>query len=67
MIATCWSKEKKAWAKLFEIRIYAPWDVVTNKQAAKTQQWQATCFLQIDINGNTDLARAAKFICNEIK
>lgn len=49
------------------IRIYAPWDVVTNKQAAKTQQWQATYFLQIDINGNTDLARAAKFICNEIK
>ncbi|WP_293789377.1 MepB family protein [uncultured Pedobacter sp.] len=49
------------------IRVYAPWDVVSNKQAAKTQEWQAACFLQIDINGNTDLARAAKLIGNAIK
>jgi len=49
------------------IRIYTPWDVATNKQAQKTQQWQAAYFLQIDINGNTDLARAEKLIGNGIK
>lgn len=46
------------------IRVYPPWDTVTNKQAEKTQQWQSPYFLQIDINGNTDLARAKKLIGN---
>ncbi|MBO9673636.1 MAG: MepB family protein [Sphingobacteriaceae bacterium] len=48
------------------IRVYPPWDVVTNKQAEKTQQWQVPYFLQIDFNGNTDLARAEKLIGNGI-
>ncbi|MDQ0640789.1 hypothetical protein QF042_004354 [Pedobacter sp. W3I1] len=49
------------------IRVYPPWDLVTSKQAGKTQQWQTPYFLQIDINGNTDLARAKKLIGNGIK
>jgi hypothetical protein len=49
------------------IRVYPPWDIVANKQAEKTQQWQTPYFLQIDINGNTDLARAKKLIGNGIK
>ena len=49
------------------IRVYPPWDTVTNKQAEKTQQWQAPYFLQIDINENIDLARAKKLIGNGIK
>ncbi|SFA47026.1 hypothetical protein SAMN04488511_106122 [Pedobacter suwonensis] len=49
------------------IRVYAPWDVAANKQAAKTQKWQVTYFLQIDMNGSTDLATAGKLIGDEIK
>jgi hypothetical protein len=49
------------------IRVYPPWDIVTNKQAEKTQQWQASYFLQIDVNENIDLARAKKLIGNGIK
>jgi len=49
------------------IRVYPPWDTVTNKQAKKTQQWQVPYFLQIDLNGNTDLARAKKLIGSGIK
>jgi len=29
------------------IRVYAPWDTVTNKQAKKTQTWQTKYFLTI--------------------
>jgi hypothetical protein len=49
------------------IRVYPPWDTVTNKQAEKTQQWQVPYFLQIDVNENIDLARAKKLIGNGIK
>ena len=49
------------------IRVYPPWDTVTNKRAEKTQQWQAPYFLQIDVNENIDLARAKKLIGNGIK
>ncbi|ARS38574.1 hypothetical protein CA265_02305 [Sphingobacteriaceae bacterium GW460-11-11-14-LB5] len=49
------------------IRVYPPWDTPTNKQAEKTQQWQVPYFIEIDLNGNTDLARAKKLIGNEIK
>lgn len=31
-------------------RIYAPWDIVTSKQALKTQQWQCEYFLEIPLN-----------------
>ncbi|TBO42095.1 MepB family protein [Pedobacter kyonggii] len=49
------------------IRVYPPWDTVTNKQAEKTQQWQAPYFLRIDVNENIDLGRAKKLIGNGIK
>jgi len=49
------------------IRVYPPWDTVTNKQAEKTQQWQLPYFLQIDVNENIDLAMAKKLIGNGIK
>lgn len=29
------------------IRVYPPWDLVTNKQATKTQKWQCTYFLSV--------------------
>jgi len=38
------------------IRVYPPWDSVTNKQAAKTQSWQTTYFLSIKQDHSTDLA-----------
>jgi hypothetical protein len=30
------------------IRVYPPWDTVTNKQAAKTQNWQVKYFVAIE-------------------
>jgi hypothetical protein len=30
------------------IRVYPPWDTVTNKQAAKTQNWQVKYFVTIE-------------------
>lgn len=40
-------------------RIYAPWDKVTNKQAEKTQIWQAKYFFSIDSKtlANIDLVK----------
>lgn len=41
------------------IRVYPPWDIVTNKQAEKTQHWQVKFFVTIQ-RGNTaclDLTR----------
>ena len=43
------------------IRVYPPWDITTNKQAAKTQNWQSKYFLTIrtdtttGTNATTDL------------
>jgi hypothetical protein len=42
------------------IRVYPPWDVVTNKQAEKTQKWQTKYFIEILQNGLTDLNLAKK-------
>jgi hypothetical protein len=42
------------------IRVYPPWDVVTNKQAEKTQKWQTKYFVEILQNGLTDLNLAKK-------
>lgn len=39
-------------------RVYPPWDIVTSKQAQKTQQWQSEYFLIIRKDGSTDLERA---------
>lgn len=37
------------------MRIYPPWDIATNKQAVKTQNWQLNYFLTISNNNSTDL------------
>ena len=37
------------------IRVYPPWDTVTNKQAEKTQLWQTKYFLTINNNDKTNL------------
>lgn len=43
------------------IRVYPPWDTVTNKQAEKTQAWQVKYFLTIHKN-STDLVLARKLL-----
>ncbi len=42
------------------IRVYPPWDLVTNKQAAKTQIWQMKYFLPIQKNNKIDIDLAKK-------
>ena len=42
------------------IRVYPPWDIATNKQAQKTQQWQLEYFLEIPNENLTDLILAQK-------
>lgn len=37
------------------MRVYPPWDVVTSKQARKTQQWQTACFLFLSNQNLTDV------------
>src|SRR5690606_8412066 len=37
------------------IRVYPSWDIVTNKQAEKTQNWQIKYFLTIKNDTSTDL------------
>ncbi len=37
------------------IRVYPPWDIVTNKQAVKTQNWQTKYFITIKNDNSTDL------------
>jgi hypothetical protein len=37
------------------IRVYPPWDTVTNRQAEKTQSWQTKYFLTIKSDNSTDL------------
>jgi hypothetical protein len=41
-------------------RVYAPWDIVTSKQALKTQQWQCEYFLEIPLNSSMDKSRAER-------
>ena len=45
-------------------RVYAPWDVVTSKQAMKTQQWQCEYFLEIPLNGVVDKSRVQELYSN---
>jgi hypothetical protein len=47
------------------IRVYPPWDTVTNKQAEKTQQWQAGYFLSISTHQNIDLTLAKKLMASK--
>lgn len=44
------------------IRVYAPWDLPTSKQALKTKNWQNTYFLKIENSGNNDIIKARKLI-----
>ncbi|WP_207420703.1 MepB family protein [Desertivirga brevis] len=37
------------------IRVYPPWETVTNKQAKKTQSWQIKSFLKLEYDGYFDL------------
>ncbi|MEO5562055.1 MAG: MepB family protein, partial [Chitinophagaceae bacterium] len=37
------------------IRVYPPWDIVSNKQAIMTQGWQTKYFMTIQTNETTDL------------
>lgn len=47
------SKNRKAGKR--GIRVYAPWDIATNNQAKKTQNWQSNFFLTIKNDNSTDL------------
>ena len=44
------------------IRVYPPWDSTTNKQAVKTQNWQAKYFLTIKKDHQTDLNLAKSLL-----
>ena len=44
------------------IRVYPPWDKPANKQAEKTQSWQANYFLHIYNNNSTGLDAAKKLL-----
>src|SRR5690554_1822532 len=44
------------------IRVYPPWDIATNKQAMKTQNWQTKYFLTIKNDNKTDLDLATKLL-----
>jgi len=44
------------------IRVYPPWDIVSNKQAERSQNWQIRYFLNIGENGATDWARLKKLL-----
>lgn len=37
------------------MRVYPPWDIATNRQAEKTQDWQTKYFLTIREDNSTDL------------
>ena len=43
------------------IRVYPPWDTPTNKQAAKTQQWQQAYFFSIQ-PGDIDLLDLSRIV-----
>jgi hypothetical protein len=42
------------------IRVYPPWDITTNRQAEKTQNWQTQYFLEIKSDNATCLDLAGK-------
>lgn len=44
------------------IRVYPPWDIVANKQAEHTQNWQTKYFLTIKSDNSTDFELAKKLI-----
>jgi hypothetical protein len=44
------------------IRVYPPWDIVTNKQALKTQNWQCKYFVAISNDNSNDFYLIKKLI-----
>lgn len=44
------------------IRVYPPWDTITNKQAAKTQLWQTKYFFTIKISDKSNLNLAKQLL-----
>lgn len=54
MISTDLKEGKRAF------RVYAPWDIVTSKQAQKTQLWQCVYFLDISATKPVDLELAKR-------
>lgn len=44
-------------------RVYPPWDMTTNRQAQKTQQWQLEYFIEIINDQSFDLADAKRMFC----
>src|SRR5699024_7292144 len=46
------------------IRVYPPWDVTTNKQAEKTQNWQTKYFLTIKNDDSTNLELIKKLFAD---
>jgi hypothetical protein len=44
------------------IRVYPPWDITTNKQAEKTQNWQTKYFVTIKNNNPTDIELTKKLL-----
>lgn len=46
------------------IRVYAPWDRVSSKQAIQTQSWQTDYFLQLDEENKIDQMRIKELLGN---
>lgn len=44
------------------IRVYPTWSVTENKQAQKTQKWQAKCFIEIGLENQIDINKAKKLL-----
>jgi hypothetical protein len=44
------------------MRVYPPWDLVTNKQAMKTQSWQTTYFLTITNDHTMNLTQIKQLL-----
>ena len=44
------------------IRVYAPWDKPTSKQAIQTQAWQVPFFVEIKENALTDLEKIKRIL-----
>lgn len=49
------------------MRVYPPWDKVTNKQAEKTQKWQTAYFLEISDQKPVNVAQAKKLLAPTIE
>jgi hypothetical protein len=47
------------------IRVYPPWDIVTNKQAEKTQNWQTRYFVTIKRDNSINLDLTKKIFNNK--